>query len=379
MVVVAGGGLVGSALALALNRARIPATLVETPRIAPPDDAPWDSRVYAISPGSMRFLGDCGAELDYTRAGRIDEMRVYGDDGTSQLTFTAYDAGVPLLAATMENRALQQSLRLALAQSDVESCAAQYESLEWDASAITLQLADGMKLSAELVVGADGAQSWVRSAAGIPSYAESYAQTAVVANFECEKPHRNVAHQWFRRDGVLAYLPLPARFISIVFSTWNEHARELAAMLPDELCNAVAQAGDHVLGDLKLVTEPRTFALMRMEVEELIGPRVVLVGDAAHVVHPLAGQGVNIGFRDARELARILRERGQCSCGDRMVLRRYERSRSEDIASMRFVTDSLQKLFNNEIPGLTTLRNVGLKLTDSLQPLKTALVRQAIA
>jgi ubiquinone biosynthesis UbiH/UbiF/VisC/COQ6 family hydroxylase len=379
MVVIAGGGLVGSALALALNRARIPTTLIETPHIPRSDDTAWDSRVYAISPGSMRFLEECGAILDYDRAGTIDEMRVYGDDGTSRLTFTAYDAGVPALAATMENRALQQSLAFALTQSGVESLASQCGSLEWNSSTIKLHLANGMEISAELVVGADGAESWVRSQAGIPSYAESYSQTAVVANFECDKPHHNVAYQWFRRDGVLAYLPLPARLISIVFSTWNDRALELTAMSPQEFCDAVAEAGNHMLGDLKLLTAPRTFPLARMEVEELIGPRVALVGDAAHVVHPLAGQGLNIGFRDARELARILSERGQCSCGDRIVLRRYERSRSEDIASMRFVTDSLQKLFNNEIGWLASLRNLGLKLTDSLQPLKTALIRQAIA
>jgi 2-octaprenylphenol hydroxylase len=341
----------------------------------------WDSRIYAVSPGSMRLLEECGAwqVLDQTRVGRIDEMRVYGDDKASLLTFSAYEAGISTLAATVENRALQQALKIAIDRRRVEIHQGECECLDWDQYSIMVQLAGGPKLRSELVVGADGADSWVRTQAGMVSYRESYSQTAVVANFECEKPHANVAYQWFRRDGVLAYLPLPGHMISIVFSTWDEHARELMAMSPDDLCRTIGDAGDRVLGTLKLATAPRAFPLARMEVEELIGPRVALVGDAAHVVHPLAGQGVNIGFRDVRDLVRVLSERGRYSCGDRIVLRRYERSRSEDIASMRFVTDTLQKLFNNDNLLLASIRNLGLKLTDAARPLKTALIRQAIA
>lgn len=381
MVIIVGGGLVGSALALALQCERIDVTLVEMRRSAA-DEAGWDSRIYALSPGSIRMLEGCGVwlKLDQSRVGQIDEMRVYGDDAKSLLTFSAYETGVPMLAATVEQRALQRALEDALEQSRVDvRSPAQCASIEWDASSIMLQLGDGSALSAELIVGADGAGSWVRAQAGIVSYAKGYGQTAVVANFECEQPHRNVAYQWFRRDGVLAYLPLPGSLMSIVFSTWDDHARRLVAMPEQEFCEAVGEAGGSVLGALKLVTPPATFPLQRMDVEELIGPRVVLVGDAAHVVHPLAGQGVNIGFRDARELVRVLRERGAYSCGERMVLRRYERSRKEDIASMRFVTDALQRLFNNDNALVGAARNIGLQLTDAMRPLKTAFIRHAIA
>lgn len=381
MVIVVGGGLIGSALALALRRAHVEVTLVEM-RGSTVGEAGWDTRIYALSPGSVRLLEECGAwhTLDQGRVGRIEEMRVYGDDAKSSLTFNAYDAGVPSLAVTVEQRALQRALANALAESRVGvRSPAQCETLEWDASAVMLRLAGAETLSAELVVGADGADSWVRAQAGIVSYAESYAQSAVVANFESEKPHGNVAYQWFRRDGVLAYLPLPGSLISIVFSTWDEHARKLAALPAEDFCAAIAESGNGELGALKLITPPVTFPLQRMNVEELIGPRVALVGDAAHVVHPLAGQGVNVGFRDARELVRVLRERGAYSCGDRIVLRRYERARKEDIASMRFTTHALQRLFNNENPWLAGLRNLGLQLTDSARPLKAALIRHAIA
>jgi 2-octaprenylphenol hydroxylase len=381
LVVIVGGGLVGSALALALRKLDVRVTLIEIAKMPDPGIA-WDSRIYALSPGSMHFLEDCAAwaRVDQSRVGQIDEMHVYGDDGKSLLTFSAYEASESLLAVTVENAALQRAIGEVLTHSDIEiRSPVQCQSLDWDETSAILQLTDGAQLCAQLIVGADGAQSWVRSQAGIVCYSKSYEQSAVVANFECEKPHRNIAYQWFRRDGVLAYLPLPGRLFSIVFSTWDEQARNLAGLPEQAFCDAVEQAGNHVLGELRLVTAPRIFPLQRMEVEELIGPRVALVGDAAHVVHPLAGQGVNIGFRDARELANVLARRGPADCGDRMLLRRYERARKEDLMSMGFTTDALQRLFNNDNVWLASLRNFGLKLTDSARPLKTALIRHALA
>ncbi|MGH8719812.1 MAG: UbiH/UbiF family hydroxylase [Burkholderiales bacterium] len=379
-MVIVGGGLVGSASALALSKSGLSVALIEMEK-TPETGTGWDSRIYALSPGSVRLLEDCAAwqAVDQSRVGQIDEMRVYGDDGKSLLTFSAYDAGAPVLAVTAENRQLEHGLRRALEQAGIDARSAQCESLDWDETSVVLQLSGGEALRAQLIVGADGANSWVRSQAGIASYPQSYGQTAVVANFACEKPHRNVAWQWFRRDGVLAYLPLPGRLISIVFSTWDEQARKLTALPESAFCEAVAEAGDHALGALELVTAPRIFPLQRMEVEELIGPRVALAGDAAHVVHPLAGQGVNIGFRDSRELAKVLRERGAfADCGDWMLLRRYERARKEDLVTMGFTTDALQKLFNNDNVWLASLRNFGLKLTDSVRPLKAALIRRAL-
>lgn len=381
MVVIVGGGLVGSAAALAVRQAEANVALVAAGALADAG-ADWDSRIYALSPGSVRTLEDCGAweRIDSGRVGQIDEMRIYGDDGDSQLTFSAYEAGVARLAVTVENRQLQKALDQELEHSGIEiHSPRQCQSLDWDADSVTLKLTDGTEFRAQLIVGADGAESWVREHAGIVSYARSYAQSGVVANFECEKPHRNIAYQWFRRDGVLAYLPLPGQLVSIVFSTWNERAAELLQMPQQEFCEAVEKAGSHVLGALKLVTPPRLFPLQKLQCEELIGPRVALIGDAAHVVHPLAGQGVNIGFRDVRELASVLRPRGAYSCGDRMPLRRFERARKEDLAAMGFTIGALQKLFNNDNIWLKSLRNFGLKLTDSAPPLKTALIRRAMA
>jgi ubiquinone biosynthesis UbiH/UbiF/VisC/COQ6 family hydroxylase len=217
----------------------------------------------------------------------------------------------------------------------------------------------------------------VRKQAGIAVTTRPYRQTGVVANFQSEKSHNGIAHQWFRREGVLAFLPLPGNRVSMVWSCNDEVARRLldlpAAALEAEAC----QASNGALGDLTIITPAAGFPLQLQRAARLIGPRVALIGDAAHNVHPLAGQGVNLGFRDARELARVLRERGaQDDCGDRILLRRYERARREDILAFACATDGLQRLFASTYLG--ALRNFGLRATNALSPLKNFLVWQAV-
>ncbi|MDP2963501.1 MAG: FAD-dependent monooxygenase, partial [Sulfurimicrobium sp.] len=245
--------------------------------------------------------------------------------------------------------------------------------------AATLTLQDGRTLRAKLIVGADGRDSWVRSQAGIEASPRAYGQDGVVANFATEKPHRNCAYQWFREDGILAYLPLPGNRISIVWSAFDALSQELMALPPDEFCRRVQEAGKNTLGKLRLITPPAAFSLRLLNLDQLVKPRVALIGDAAHNVHPLAGQGVNLGFQDAQQLARVLLQReSQRDCGDHLLLRRYERARKEDILSMQLLTDGLQKLFNNPDPLLRTLRNTGLSLTNHLGGLKNRLMRHAI-
>ena len=198
-----------------------------------------------------------------------------------------------------------------------------------------------------------------------------------MANFACARPHRGIAYQWFRRDGVLAYLPLPQERISIVWSTPDAHARELLALEPAELCRRVAEAGGATLGALEPLTPPAAFPLTRMRARCLTLGRVALVGDAAHVVHPLAGQGINLGFGDAHSLADLLR--GARDPGDRLLLRRFERARAEDILATRLVTDGLFRLFEADHAGLARIRNFGLNLADAIPVIKTLLARRAAA
>ena len=383
-VVVVGGGLVGASLALALDAAGLRLAVVEA-GVPPPGAgaAGWDSRVYAISPGSAAFLERCGVwrGLDMMRVSRVEAMRIVGDDARSALEFSAYDAGLRELAFIVENCQLQRVLWNALERaSHVEFIvSAACTSLTLAAETARLELSDGRVLRARLLVGADGADSWVRTQAAIEVETHHYQQTAVVANFAAAIPHRDTAYQWFRRDGVLALLPLPGARVSMVWSTNEEHAARLLGLAHEELAAQVAAAGHGVLGELQLITPAAAFPLRLQRVRQLVRPRLALVGDAAHNVHPLAGQGVNLGFRDARELSRVLTQRGaQIDCGEHQLLRRYERARREDIAATQFVTDSLQRLFGSEINWLAGLRNLGLRLTNRQPQLKNLLVQHAV-
>jgi ubiquinone biosynthesis UbiH/UbiF/VisC/COQ6 family hydroxylase len=202
----------------------------------------------------------------------------------------------------------------------------------------------------------------------------------VVANFTCSQPHRDAAYQWFLGHSVLALLPLPENRVSMVWSTPDDHARELLDMRPEALADQVAEASGYEVGGLELITAAQAFPLKLQRVARLIQRRVALVGDAAHNVHPLAGQGVNLGFRDARVLAHVLTQRGPNSdCGDYYLLRRYERARREDILTMQLTTDGLQKLFRADAVWIGKLRNLGLNAVDQVPPLKKLLVQQAIA
>jgi ubiquinone biosynthesis UbiH/UbiF/VisC/COQ6 family hydroxylase len=219
-------------------------------------------------------------------------------------------------------------------------------------------------------VGADGAHSFVRAQAGIAARERDYGQSALVANFRCERPHHHVAHQWFQRGAVLALLPLPGDHVSMVWSRPTE---------PCDLAHEVETASGGILGQLELVTAPRSYRLRRIAAERMAKPRVALAGDAAHVIHPLAGQGLNLGLQDARALAQVLAEREPSrDPGDLRLLRRYERLRAEPILAMDTMVDTLFRLFGAEHAAAARLRNAGLNLTDRLPVVKNLLMRQAM-
>ncbi len=384
-VIIVGGGLVGCSLALSLAAAGLKIALVESQTASGvAQTADWDSRIYALGPGSVDYLTQCGAwqAVDAARTMPVEDMRIVGDDARSGLDFSAYEAGLRELAVIVENRQVQVALWRTL-QACPEVVAvyapAACADLQLNNDAAVLTLGDGRSLRARLVVGADGGNSWIRHAAGMTAAAQPYGQTAVVANFETDLPHGAIARQWFRRDGILALLPLPGQRVSMVWSTGEEHADALMHLPPPELAAQVAAASVRQLGELRVITAVAAFPLRLQRVPALIKPRLALVGDAAHNVHPLAGQGVNLGFRDARELTAVLATRGaQQDCGDYYLLRRYERARREDIAAMQLATDTLQRLFNNEVPLLGAVRNFGLRLANRGGALKNLLVQHAV-
>jgi 2-polyprenylphenol 6-hydroxylase len=314
----------------------------------------------------------------------VEHMRIFGDDGP-QLTFDAYGATVERLASMVEERELLRVLDAACGfQPTIKRISSSFVSFVANPDAVDIAL-EGASVTIKLLVGADGANSSVRAAAGISATIKSYDQTAIVANFECTRPHLNTAWQWFTEEGVVALLPLPGERVSLVWSAPQQLASELAALEPNQLATRVAErcastAGESAsIGPLTAIGSSHTFPLQQIAVSRLIASRMALVGDAAHVIHPLAGQGLNLGLQDVALLHDVIRAREPFrDVGDAVVLRRYERGRAEALGLMRFTTDSLARVFAFDDPLVRRLRNAGLAAVNRLSPLKNALIRRAL-
>jgi 2-octaprenylphenol hydroxylase len=385
-VAIVGGSVVGASLASALADADLSVLLVDPrPARALPSTG-FDQRVYALNGHSRRYLEGLGVwqRLASGRFTPVRDMQVFGDDASS-IEFSAYRNGVADLAFIVEEANLLQALRAALQeQGNLTLLATECTSAEWDAGGGRLVLADGTRVEAQLVVAADGAKSALRKAAGLTAHIHEYGESGVVANFRIEKSHQDTAWQWFLGNeieggGVLAMLPLPGTHVSMVWSTSDEHARLLRSVGPEALADRVEKATSGQFGGVQLIGEVAAFPLRRMRVDRLIAPRLALIGDTAHNIHPLAGQGLNLGLADAQSLAGILLARGpENDCGAPSLLRRYERSRREDLLAMEAVTDGLHALFGNRTSAAKRLRNGGLRLTNRMTPLKRWLVKRAM-
>ena len=378
-IVVAGGGPVGMAFACAASGCDVRVLEASPVRAAASSDD-YDTRVFAVSPGSRSLLRELGAwdRLDASRVAAVRRMEVFGDGG-ARLEFSARPGAA--LAWVLEAGRLAQAIEeqaTSLAHVTV-SHGARAADCGVEGRAAWASLASGERLEADLLVGADGPDSPVRARIGIAFEERPYEESALVANFETERRHADIARQWFRDDGVLAWLPLPGRRISIVWSTPNGNAEALEALDARALERRVRDAGAAALGDLRLASAIGRFPLRRIRVPQPVARGVALIGDAAHAVHPLAGQGINLGFQDVRALCEALHARSPLeAAGDLPVLRRYARERREDVTAMQFVTDGLDRLFATGRPGAFTLRNLGLGLVERQPWAKAALGGRAM-
>lgn len=379
-LLIVGAGPVGATLACAAPRLSV--GLIGQEQAGVPGEA-FDSRVYALSPGNVAFLRQLNVwqAIPEDRLSAVHGMRVYGDDDRALIQFDAYRTGVSALAWIAEHGALQNALWQALRMADNIDVRvpALCERLRCEEDRVVVTLRDGPALAARLVVGADGADSFVRGEAGLVPSERSYGQAALVANFACERPHRNLAWQWFQGGPVLALLPLPGAHVSMVWSLPAEEAERLSALDHAALCAQVEAASRGVVGGLSVVTAPRYYPLRRLRTVPSTASRIALVGDAAHVIHPLAGQGLNLGLQDARVLSEVLGGREPVrDVGDRRLLRRYERARAEPVVAMDLAVDGLFALFASANPVASRLRNAGLGWVERLPILKNLLVRQAM-
>ncbi len=379
-IIIVGGGMVGGTLALALAaHGHLKITLLEAkpPATLTTDDA-WQLRVSAINSASQQLLTKLGVwqQLMPQRLGPYDTMQVWEKD--SILDFAAADIGAPWLGHIIENGHLEQAIFQQLqTHKNIELlCPANASALDDQ----TITLDNGDKLTAPLIIAADGSQSKIRDWAEIPAKGWAYQQQGLVAVVETELAHQQCARQHFLPGGPLAFLPLAAPHqCSIVWSLPDEQADELKNSHETAFCEQLAQAFDFKLGEIRLLSERAAFPLNLQHAQFYVKTGLALVGDAAHSVHPLAGQGVNLGLQDARVLADIVckaHHQGR-SVGNLHVLKKYQRARLAENTLMQLSLDGINRLFASNLPGFSKLRQFGLQQVNRLDFLKNQLIRQA--
>jgi len=398
-VAVIGGGIVGKACALGLAQQGF-----DVVQIAPDMDQQtvkpigdhWAERIYAISPGTRSLLQSLQVwdAIDHARLQVVRDMRIYGDRGepSDGLHLSAFEAGVPELAWIGESDLLEHILEQACRfQSKLECVVGSLDNLFIEPDCTLLRVHGTQspgEIKASLVIAADGANSSLRSMLEIQTDQKSYEQRAVVANFLCTNAHLETAFQWFLPGGdILAMLPLPGKQVSMVWSTSPENAARLLTLEASEWQSEFAALQDgaivHALGTLSPHSKPGSFPLRKIRAQRVIGPelmpKVILIGDAAHVMHPLAGQGLNLGLRDVAALLRILRERESFrAITDPVLLRRYERGRQGDTGAILWVTDRLKQLFTSSSPLQKKIRNWGMGLVNRSHLMKRHLIKEAL-
>lgn len=381
-IAVIGGGIVGTACLLGLRRAGFDACLVERGQAPPPapESSRIDPRVYAITRASAGWLASLDRQpiLLPEQLSPIRGMRIWDQDPATALAFDATDAGADCLGWIAEHGTLLHAIDARCDRNWI-SRGVEVEHLVLDDSGATLQLSDQSTLQAELVIGAEGAHSRVREAADIDVVSWDYEAEAVVAHLHTSIAHDQIAVQRFIRDGAVALLPLKDGRRSLVWSTRTEEARALRSMGPARFCRQVEEVFQSAVGTVSEPTERLGFPLRLLHARDYVATRCALVGDSAHVVHPLAGQGLNLGLSDAAALVDTLekaRSRGQDWTSLR-CLHRYQRARSAENMEMLALTDALGRAWSVSLPGVKNLLNRGLMGVDRASPIKAMLARRA--
>lgn len=385
-VVIVGAGLVGLTAAIAMARQHKRVVIVDSrpPQHNVPDHG-WDARIYALTENTMNWLKALGvwSYLDATRVNTIDAMELWEPQCNAPLTLRAEDAHLLHMGCILENSNLMRACLQTLADLQIEVVVANPTHLHQQAQSVSLSL-EKLTLNhpqivhAKLLIAADGINSWVRQQLQIGVAFKSFQQTAIVANFNVEHAHANIARQWFLPHETMAWLPLPQQAMSMVWAVPSARAATLLQMSADALTQEIAQFGHAPLGKLNLCGEVMSFDLHQQTAQTLVDTRVVLMGDAAHQVHPMAGQGVNLGFRDVMQFANMTAGlKPMHDMGDNHFLRQYARARQLDIVRMNTLTSGLDALFSAPAPWLQTLTKQGMQAINRLDWLKKYLVQTA--
>lgn len=383
-IVIAGGGLNGLSMALAARAAGFDVTLVEpqaTETLAAPD---FDGRSYALSIASVRVLQALGVwdRLDATQPIlniKVTDGRAGEGPSPLMLAFDHAEIEEGPMGQMVEDRHLRPALIEAVETAEIIRRDDSVASEEADSAGITVTLASGKTLRARLLIACDGGTSAIAARAGIKRMGWSYGQTALVAAVAHEKPHHGIAHQFFMPPGPLAILPLAGNRSSIVWTENDARARAIQAMDEAAYLEELRPRFGSFLGEISLEGSRFTYPLSLSVAETFIAERRALVGNAAHVVHPIAGQGLNAGLKDVAALAEVLtdaKRRGEDP--SRIdVLERYERWRRFDTMALAVATDGVNRLFSNDNPLARGIRDIGLGLTNAFPGLRRGLIREA--
>lgn len=378
-VIVVGQGVVGSAAALGFSRQGRRVAIID-----PSEPLRWskerhDNRVFAISPASSLQLENLGVWESISRA-RISPytaMEVWDEGGVGSLSLSARDANADFLGHIVESSLLCNCLEDALG--DITRIPSAVSRITVDNSVQTgVALENGAELRCKLLVGADGGHSFVRNALEIGVQSRAYQQRGIVATVVTEKPHRDTAWQRFLSSGPLAFLPLSDGRSSIVWSADESTAARLCALSDAEFMSALSIAADGAFGRIQAIEGRASFPLRMQQAAKYVRGNAVLVGDAAHTIHPLAGLGVNLGLGDVSELLDRVKGCADLSVLPASALARYQRSRLSENIKLAFVTDSIDRLFSNRNQGLGLIRGQGMKFVGANQFLKTQLTKQAL-
>ncbi len=382
-ILISGAGMVGSAAALSFARAGFSVTLLEAKSELPQwSKEEHNLRVCAISASSERLLEDVGVwqEILASRASPFEHMHVW--DSSSYLDFDAADSGQPCLGYIIENNLINSCLlRQCQTQHNIRLLTACHISeIHWGDDSVRLTLNTGKEITSRLLIAADGGNSQLRSMSGIDSYSHDYQQTGIVARVQTSLPHENTAWQRFLDSGPLALLPLSDGSCSIVWSADHARAEALLQLSDTEFSAQLTEAFEHRLGEVQVLGQRAGFPLVLANARTYVRDRVVLLGDAAHRVHPLAGQGVNLGFQDVTALSAALLEsvaNGR-DIADPLYLKRYARQRRSEVTVMLAGMHGIQKVFTSQRSPLIKSRRVVMKMINRLPPVKRFLVDRAL-
>lgn len=393
-LIIVGGGMVGAALACALAGTSLRIALLEareeTTRPELPGAREFDPRVSALTLATRNLLHNIGAWpfIVQQRHSPFQCMRVWDAEGSGRIAFNAAELGQLALGYIVENSVTLNGLYRRLAQlgnTEIVTPATITAISEAQQGCRQVSLADGRELAAALLVGADGAQSQVRQFAGIGLQEKDYRQQAIVTTVKVEKPHQATAWQRFLPTGPLAFLPLRTddnddHYCSIVWSVDGDQSQALLALGDADFAAVLGRAFENRLGRIESVAQRFVFPLRQRHADTYIAESLALIGDAAHTIHPLAGQGVNLGFMDVAVLAEeILRaQRRGMALSEPSLLTRYQRRRVADNRLMIELMGGFKQLFGHQHPALRWLRNTGMSMVDRLAPVKNHLAAQAM-